>query len=147
MEQLEIAANRKWSLISFPDVIELGGIKDVDEQKWRNTLIGSIHSKKWFDNDEVKRELIRNWKIKNKFEFGKIADGIFSVKFLKDNDLHFVLNNGPWDIHGYIISFKLWDKDIILEDFEFPYFPVWIQIFGLPIERQMFVKSVQLLER
>ncbi|KAF5184577.1 hypothetical protein FRX31_025836 [Thalictrum thalictroides] len=78
----------------------------------------------------------RNWKIKNKFELGKIADGLYSVKFMKEGDFQFVIDNGPWDIHGHIISFKKWDRDIVLEDFDFPYFPVWIQIFGLPIERQ-----------
>ncbi|KAF5206695.1 hypothetical protein FRX31_003719 [Thalictrum thalictroides] len=75
MEHLEIAVNRKWSLLSFPDVIDLGGIHDVDDKQWRNTAIGKIHTKKWFDIDDVKRELIRNWKIKNKFDIGKIADG------------------------------------------------------------------------
>ncbi|KAF5205066.1 zinc knuckle (CCHC-type) family protein [Thalictrum thalictroides] len=64
-----------------------------------------------------------------------LAEGIFTITFKKEIDYVFVLENGPWLIHGYVISFKKWSKDVNLEEFDFPFFPMWIQVFGLPLER------------
>ncbi|KAF5186961.1 zinc knuckle (CCHC-type) family protein [Thalictrum thalictroides] len=91
--------------------------------------------KRWFGEEEIKKELIRNWNTSNKFEFMMAAEGICIITFSKELDFIFVLENGPWDIHGYVMSFKRWSKDIVLERFEFPFFPMWVQVFGLPLER------------
>ncbi|PIA58611.1 hypothetical protein AQUCO_00500505v1 [Aquilegia coerulea] len=64
-----------------------------------------------------------------------VVDGIFTITFKTGMDYLFVLENDPWDIHGYIISFKQRHQDLALEDFEFQLFPMWIQVFGLPLER------------
>ncbi|KAF5179750.1 reverse transcriptase, partial [Thalictrum thalictroides] len=143
MESLEVAFSRRWNQPKQSKEINLGEITDIDEEKWKRTLIGKLHVRRHFDDDDLTKELIRNWNIRGKFDLVKVADGIVSITFSREIDYQFVLENGPWEIHGYIISFKKWSKDLGLEEFDFPLFPIWIQVFGLPLERH----SIQNIER
>ncbi|KAF5183693.1 Ta11-like non-ltr retrotransposon [Thalictrum thalictroides] len=135
LERLEVAFMRRWNHEKDGEIIELGEEAGEDEERWQRSLIGKLQTKRWFGEDDIKKELIRNWNISNKFEFMMVAEGICIITFSNEIDFIFVLENGPWDIHGYVMSFKRWSKDIVLESFEFPFFPMWVQVFGLPLER------------
>ncbi|KAF5175095.1 hypothetical protein FRX31_035319 [Thalictrum thalictroides] len=144
LEKLEEAFNKRWNLEKVDKEIDLRNIEEVDEERWSRTLIGKLQTKKWFGEKEIRKELVRNWNTTGKFEFSMVAEGICTVVFNKEADYTFVLENGPWDIHGFVMSFKEWSRDIILSDFEFPFFPMWIQIFGLPLERHS-AKNVNMI--
>ncbi|KAF5183583.1 zinc knuckle (CCHC-type) family protein [Thalictrum thalictroides] len=135
LEELELAFKKKWIQSRSRTEIDLTRVKEVDEEKWSRTLVGKLQTKRWFEVEDVKKELIRNWGFRSKFEFAMLAEGIFTITFKKEIDYVFVLENGPWLIHGYVISFKKWSKDLNLEEFDFSFFPMWIQVFGLPLER------------
>ncbi|KAF5203904.1 zinc knuckle (CCHC-type) family protein [Thalictrum thalictroides] len=144
LEKLEEAFNKRWNLEKMDKEIDLRNIEEVDEERWSRTLIGKLQTKKWFGEKEIRKELVRNWNTTGKFDFSMVAEGICTVVFNKEADYTFVLENGPWDIHGFVMSFKEWSRDIILSDFEFPFFPMWIQIFGLPLERHS-AKNVNMI--
>ncbi|KAF5177914.1 hypothetical protein FRX31_032500 [Thalictrum thalictroides] len=91
IESLETAFSRRWNLADKEVVINLEEIKDADEERWTRTLIGKLHTKRWFDEEDIKRELIKNWNFKNKFDFSLVADGICTITFKKEIDYLFVL--------------------------------------------------------
>ncbi|KAF5199649.1 hypothetical protein FRX31_010764 [Thalictrum thalictroides] len=81
MESLEVAFSRRWNQPKQSKEINLGGITDIDEEKWKRTLIGKLHVRRQFDDDDLTKELIRNWNIRGKFDLVKVADGIVSITF------------------------------------------------------------------
>ncbi|KAF5190765.1 hypothetical protein FRX31_019647 [Thalictrum thalictroides] len=100
LESLEAAFMRRWNHEKEGEIIELGEDVGEDEERWQRSLIGKLQTKRWFGEEEIKKELIRNWNISNKFEFMMVAEGICIITFTKEIDFIFVLENGPWDIHG-----------------------------------------------
>ncbi|KAF5187270.1 hypothetical protein FRX31_023141 [Thalictrum thalictroides] len=69
LEGLEAAFMRRWNHENNGEIIELGEEAGEDEERWQRSLIGKLQTKRWFGEEEIKKELIRNWNISNKFEF------------------------------------------------------------------------------
>ncbi|KAF5176537.1 hypothetical protein FRX31_033876 [Thalictrum thalictroides] len=75
LEGLEAAFRRRWNHENYGEIIELGEEAGEDEERWQRSLIGKLQTKRWFGEEEIKKELIRNWNISNKFEFMMVAEG------------------------------------------------------------------------
>ncbi|KAF5202863.1 hypothetical protein FRX31_007550, partial [Thalictrum thalictroides] len=75
LEGLEAAFMRRWNHENEGEIIELGEEAGEDEERWQRYLIGKLQTKRWFGEEEIKKELIRNWNISNKFEFMMAAEG------------------------------------------------------------------------
>ncbi|KAF5187038.1 hypothetical protein FRX31_023376 [Thalictrum thalictroides] len=74
LEELEVAFKKKWIQSRSRTEIDLTRVKEADEEKWGRTLVGKLQTKRWFDVDDVKKELIRNWGFRSKFEFAMLAE-------------------------------------------------------------------------
>ncbi|KAF5176967.1 hypothetical protein FRX31_033446 [Thalictrum thalictroides] len=100
LDELSLAFNRSRLQNRGKVDIDLQGVKEENEERWCRTLIGKLQTKIWFEVEDVKRELIRNWCFKSKFDIARLADGIYIVTFRREVDYAFVLENGPWEIFG-----------------------------------------------
>ncbi|KAF5190695.1 hypothetical protein FRX31_019718, partial [Thalictrum thalictroides] len=74
LEGLEAAFMRRWNHEKDGEIIELGEEAWEDEERWQRSLIRKLQTKRWFGEEEIKKELIRNWNISNKFEFMMVAE-------------------------------------------------------------------------
>ncbi|KAF9624705.1 hypothetical protein IFM89_012998 [Coptis chinensis] len=105
-------------------------------EDWENSILGKLFSPKRFTDDDIKAQLAKQWETKSMFIIFFITKGIFKVRFSDKEEMDFVLENGPWMIHGYVMSFKAWEPNRALERYDSHCFKMWIQIYRIPAERR-----------
>ncbi|KAF5188670.1 hypothetical protein FRX31_021744 [Thalictrum thalictroides] len=115
LEGLEAAFMRRWNHENNGDIIELGEEAWEDEERWQRSLIGKLQTKRWFGEEEIKKELIMNWNTSNKFEFmmaakefqnveeGKLKEGERLKKELTRSDLEGKLSLTKSGIEGIMV--------------------------------------------
>ncbi|KAF9618853.1 hypothetical protein IFM89_002721 [Coptis chinensis] len=54
--------------------------------------------------------------------------------FEQEDELRHVTTNGPWLIHGHILSIMHWVRSQHIEEYKFDLINYWVQIWGLPRE-------------
>ncbi|PIA50632.1 hypothetical protein AQUCO_01200084v1 [Aquilegia coerulea] len=129
---------------STPTVI-LDDLEDNVPAEWKFILLGKFYAPKFVDSEVIKKELISDWEILKDVEIIPLASGVFKVIFEILREKRKVLKNGPWSIQGYVFSVQPWFANFQLKDYPFEWIRLWIQVFGLPLERNRPFSRVQVL--
>ncbi|CAH1446566.1 unnamed protein product [Lactuca virosa] len=61
-------------------------------------------------------------------------DDMFFFKFDNDNGMNYVLQKGIWKINGIPLFLRKWDPDVFIEKPTHDRVPVWVNIFGIPLQ-------------
>ncbi|KAF9609487.1 hypothetical protein IFM89_016573 [Coptis chinensis] len=81
-------------------------------------------------------ELHRSWKTRGNSKIELVTEGFYKFQFDNAAEYDHVRKNGPWLVHGFIMSIKKWKNKGKLElDPSFDLVNFWVQIFGLPSNR------------
>ena len=65
------------------------------------------------------------------------------LKFSNMEDLNFLHQNGPWSMKNSVFIVQPFRNNQIIEDMHVSKFPVWFQVWGLPLE--YFTRSVAII--
>ncbi|KAF9588457.1 hypothetical protein IFM89_010216 [Coptis chinensis] len=83
----------------------------------KNMLLGKLYGERKMNVQDIIDELHR---------------GFYKLQFDNTTEYDHVRKNGPWFVHGFIISIKKWKIPTKLEeDSSFDLVKLWVQIFGL----------------
>ncbi|KAF5193654.1 zinc ion binding / nucleic acid binding protein [Thalictrum thalictroides] len=134
-DELEYEMIEKWKIPAFPEIIQLKMSTNTPVE-WKNCAIGRFFAPRHVENSSIQKELRNSWKAVKRVQVEVLDTGYFKIKFECERDLRFVLKNGPWQVEGYVFSTKVWKPNTQLEEYPFCWVPMWIQIFGLPLERK-----------
>ncbi|KAF9595477.1 hypothetical protein IFM89_000395 [Coptis chinensis] len=120
----------------FPNmsILDLEFIPDESEEEEFHRLYLQMESM-WKINkfpDEICLDSINE---REKKLWEKSLIGLFKFWLEDEQEVRLVLENGPWSVHGFIMSLKQWIPDNPTNNYRFQEFRLWVQIFGLPLER------------
>lgn len=59
---------------------------------------------------------------------------IYMIQFERMEDRWFMQYQGPWAIQNKLFVMDDWQPNMILSNLEFTSLPIWVQIWGLPLE-------------
>ncbi|XVF53646.1 hypothetical protein PTKIN_Ptkin05aG0115300 [Pterospermum kingtungense] len=51
-----------------------------------------------------------------------------------DDDMHFIIENGPWSFDGALIAMLQWQPNTDFNLMSFQEISLWVQLWGLPLE-------------
>ncbi|KAF9622692.1 hypothetical protein IFM89_032613 [Coptis chinensis] len=119
-----------------PKEAKLNSLSGDERKNWESTAVAKFFCKRWIPLNIIAINLQKQWKTTGNFQIKTISNGIFSISFSNKIDLQFVLQNGPWNVQGYIFSIHEWVPNLNIEEVKFHFVPCWVQAFGLPLEWQ-----------
>ncbi|GAV92776.1 DUF4283 domain-containing protein/zf-CCHC_4 domain-containing protein [Cephalotus follicularis] len=109
-----------------PEVCAKGAIE------WENALAAFLVGKK-LPAAKVREVLIRKWGQVGTFSFHTVSNGVFLIKFDNGQSRDWVMDNGPWDIWGYHLALRKWNKGMSLKLEECSSIPVWVKLSNVPV--------------
>ena len=63
-----------------------------------------------------------------------VGDGLFQFKFALENQLRWVMDNGPWSFDDQLLVLRKWEKGKTARSVSFPVILIWVQVWGLPFD-------------
>ncbi|OMO71151.1 hypothetical protein CCACVL1_18398 [Corchorus capsularis] len=79
-------------------------------------------------------KVIGLWNPKGDFELIEIGEGFFIAKFYLDEDLRYVLEEGPWMIFGHYLTMRRWRPDFWPSETVIDTTAAWIRFLELAVE-------------
>ncbi|GJT94359.1 hypothetical protein Tco_1089877 [Tanacetum coccineum] len=82
----------------------------------------------------VNANLSRMWRVYVITDITKTSDGLFYFKFKDEEGMKAVLESGPWMINNVPLVLNVWELGIWLEKVEPSTIPIWVYVYGIPLE-------------
>ncbi|GAV92777.1 DUF4283 domain-containing protein/zf-CCHC_4 domain-containing protein [Cephalotus follicularis] len=102
-------------------------------QEWEHALVVFLVGKK-LPGRQVRESLERKWGKVGSISFHATGSGVLLVKFESAQARDWVIDNGPWDVWGYHLVIRKWNKDMPLVLEECKTIPVWVKLYGVPVQ-------------
>ena len=97
-------------------------------------LVGKLLADRSVNKNVVRAIILKAWRTNRGVQIIDLKENIFLFKFAIKGDRRRILELGPWNIEGYPLILKHWNKKQTAEDVDFSSLQIWVQIHGLPIE-------------
>ncbi|XP_030963118.1 uncharacterized protein LOC115986612 isoform X5 [Quercus lobata] len=104
-------------------------------EEWSLSLLGRFHTTELINFRAAENHLRSVWKMEgNDLKITDVGDGLFRFKFSMENQLKWVINNGPWSFDNHILLLRRWEKGMTAFSVNFQTVPMWVQVWGLPFD-------------
>ena len=97
-------------------------------------LVGKLLADRSVNKNVVRAIILKAWRTNRGVKIIDLKKNIFLFKFAIKGDRRRILELRPWNIEGYALILKHWNKKQTAEDVDFSSLQIWVQIHGLPIE-------------
>ena len=98
------------------------------------SFMGHFHTAKLLNIWVAKNLLQSMWKHDQDLKIMDVGEGLLQFKFSIENQLNWVLNNGPWSFDNHLLLLRRWEKGMIAFKVDFKFVPIWVQVWGLPFD-------------
>ena len=132
MEKL-IAKTRSLGWSEKPVVLE---ITLEAEDKVKLILLGKVLSTRAFSRSVVREIVGKAWNTTYEVDADVLDKNIFMFSFQHEGDVRRVWERRPWSFKGEHLILKRYEPDWSLNDINFSVTGFWVQIHGLPLNRQ-----------
>ncbi|GAV92761.1 DUF4283 domain-containing protein/zf-CCHC_4 domain-containing protein, partial [Cephalotus follicularis] len=101
-------------------------------KEWETAIVAHLVGKKlpW---KSVKETLEKKWGSAGRFSVHAVGNGIFMIKFENGQARDWVLDNGPWDVWGYHLALRKWEKDMSMELGVCKSMPICLRLRNVPM--------------
>ncbi|PWA78481.1 hypothetical protein CTI12_AA215700 [Artemisia annua] len=82
----------------------------------------------------VNANLSKMWRVYGISDITKTNAGLFYFKFKNEEGMKAVLESGPWMINNVPLVLNVWEPGIWLEKVEPSTIPIWVCVYGIPME-------------
>ncbi|PWA80038.1 hypothetical protein CTI12_AA080440 [Artemisia annua] len=82
----------------------------------------------------VNANLSRMWRAYGIADITKTSAGLFYFKFNNEEGMKAVLESGPWMVNNISLVLNIWEPGIWLEKVEPSTIPIWVCVYGIPME-------------
>ncbi|KAH7834397.1 hypothetical protein Vadar_015558 [Vaccinium darrowii] len=106
----------------------------LSEAECRLSVIGKVVSSKAVNLHGFKNTMAPLWGNPSGFKVVEIGDNLFQIVFGKEEDILRVLAGKPWFFNNSFLILTRWNPKVKLQDLVFQKSPIWIQIWGLPLQ-------------
>ncbi|KAH7841882.1 hypothetical protein Vadar_002910 [Vaccinium darrowii] len=100
----------------------------------RSSLFGKVISQKPANLVGLKNTMEKVWGNPKKFRVLAVGDGIFQFVFPSELAATRVLRGKPWFFNNHFLILERWKPDIPPKDYCFNITPMWIQVWGIPLQ-------------
>lgn len=122
---------RLWTDQEIEDWQDEPPLERVEECKLM--LVGKILSNPSINFQALQNMLKMAWRTEQ-VEFTQWEAGTYVVKFQSESEKNRILEGGPWRFSSHLIIFQPWKPNTPLHCYEFNTCPLWVQVYGLPLE-------------
>ncbi|WCJ36860.1 Disease resistance protein (TIR-NBS class) [Euphorbia peplus] len=122
----EIVNGKK--IVRIPQAVLAEGIK-----QWELCLVGQLLGK-CSEISQVLNEANELWGKEGSIQVTKTKNGLYIFKFPNENIRDSVLESGPSYIANKPLVLRMWQSDMQLSELDNSKIPVWVKLFGIPIE-------------
>ncbi|GKA39520.1 gag-pol polyprotein [Tanacetum coccineum] len=102
-------------------------------KRWDMTLIGYFVGLK-MSYYEISSHLRRMWRSHQLAKIITNDNGFYFLKFISEEGLNFVLENGPWLVNGKPFFAQKWEAGFCIDKPEPTRVPLWVKIMNVPLE-------------
>lgn len=103
---------------------------------WRNCLIGTLVDCRHFTVRRLQGIVDNCWNLQGAVRVVGVSRNNYVLHFNNLHDRIFILEEGPWSVLGGLLFFAPWEPNLVLTDYHIAEIPVWIQLWGIPLEFQ-----------
>ncbi|GAV89037.1 DUF4283 domain-containing protein, partial [Cephalotus follicularis] len=100
--------------------------------EWEHALVAFLVGKK-LPAPKVREVLTRKWGKVGAFSFHSVSNNVFLIKFDNAQARDWVMDNGHWDIWGYHLALRKWEKGMSLKLEDCNSIPVWVKLSNVPV--------------
>ncbi|KAL3716083.1 hypothetical protein ACJRO7_007794 [Eucalyptus globulus] len=108
-------------------------------------LVGKVLSNPSINFQAFQNTLKRAWR-NDKVDITQREEGLYAFKFKSATEKQRLLDNNQWLFSNHLVIVKPWIPNTPLHCYDFTTCALWVQVFGLPLERcieEMISKIVQ----
>ncbi|KAH7841280.1 hypothetical protein Vadar_027865 [Vaccinium darrowii] len=115
--------------------VDLSG-EDVkaSEEECRTSLFGKVISQKAVNFSGLRSTMEMVWGNPKNFKVLEIGNGIYQFILPFETDVIRILNGKPWFFNNHFLILERWNPKVQPHLYSFNLTPIWIQIWGLPIQ-------------
>lgn len=106
----------------------------ASEEECRNSLFGKIISRKPMNLGGLKSTMEQIWGHPKNFRVIEIGKGIYQFILPSETDVIRILNGKPWFFNNHFLILDRWRPNMEPTQYDFKFTPVWIQIWGFPLQ-------------
>ncbi|KAJ4850843.1 hypothetical protein Tsubulata_027885 [Turnera subulata] len=97
---------------------------------------GKLLSDEVLNNKAVKVAIRKSWRTSAIMDIYGVEENVFIFIFCCQEDKRRISSQDPWTIIGPHMILKEWDPDAIFEEIDFSSSAFWVQVKGLPVQKQ-----------
>ena len=116
--------------------VEMEEIED-SRDFWKNCFIGVLLDIRRYSVGAVQRIINRASRLRDRVTVVGRANNNYVLHFNDSNDLFFIWPNGLWSLEGAFMTVDVQRPNTILSEVNLPLIPIWVQLWGLPLEYQV----------
>ncbi|KAH7833675.1 hypothetical protein Vadar_008660 [Vaccinium darrowii] len=115
--------------------VDLSG-EDVkaSEEECRTSLFGKVISQKAVNFSGLRSTMEMVWGNPKNFKTLEIGNGIYQFVLPSETDVIRILNGKPWFFNNHFLILERWNPKVQPHLYSFNLTPIWVQIWGLPIQ-------------
>lgn len=103
---------------------------------WQSTLVGALIDKKPIPSTHMHELIQKAWSLQGAVQVRGKAGPNYIFEFTNAEDMQFMIDEGPWAVQNKLLVLDYWTPNLILQEHRVTECPLWIQIWGLPLEYQ-----------
>lgn len=96
--------------------------------------IGMLMSDKHIKNNVVKNVLKEAWARFGPIRIAEVNDTTLVFDFASEKDREQIIELSPWSVHDHCLNLKACPVDTSVEDIDFNWVQMWVQVHGLSLE-------------
>ncbi|KAE9444887.1 hypothetical protein C3L33_23215, partial [Rhododendron williamsianum] len=106
----------------------------ASEEECRNSLFGKIISQKPVNFGGLRTTMGLLWGNPKGFRVLEVGKGIYQFMLPTETNVIRILNGKPWFFNNHFLILERWNPKLQPHQYSFKYTPIWVQIWGLPIQ-------------
>ncbi|KAH7839628.1 hypothetical protein Vadar_006500 [Vaccinium darrowii] len=106
----------------------------ASEAECRTSLFGKVVSQKSVNLGGLRTTMGLIWGNPTNFKVLEIGKGIYQFILPSESDVIRILNGKPWFFNNHFLTLEKWNPNLQPKQYCFQFTPLWVQIWGLPIQ-------------
>lgn len=111
---------------------------------WQSTLVGALIDRKPIPTDRMQTIIDKAWSLQGSVRVRGKAGSNYIFEFDNIADMQFLAEEGPWAVQNKLLMLDYWVPNLILTQHQVTECPIWVQIWGLPLEHLSTANAVNI---
>lgn len=101
---------------------------------WKSTLVGALIDNKPIPSNRMQDTIQKAWKLQGNVTVRGKSKSNYVFEFENVEDMQCLIDEGPWAVQNKLLVLDYWTPNLILDEHKVVECPLWLQIWGLPLE-------------